>query len=340
MEAAGSVVINTNDETEEPLNEVHTPGMKTIEDVCSFLKFPVEKSCKAVVYQTEVSGEYVALFLRGDLEANEIKIKNFLAEEIRPAVITAESGLSAGYLGPCGLGGNIRAIYDNSLKGAKNLCCGANKDEYHFTGLSMERDVPDAEFGDFTKAFDGGICPECGKPSLTVSRGIEVGQIFQLGTKYTKSMNMQYADQNGELKYPVMGCYGIGVGRLAASVCEAKHDDHGPIWPISIAPWHVHICCLRSDDPVVKAYADGLYEELRNAGIETIYDDRQVSAGVMFSDADILGVPVRVIASPRNMKEGVCEIATRDKSVKMTVKTGEAVESVKELIKKLQNRET
>lgn len=153
------------------------------------------------------------------------------------------------------------------------------------------------------------------QPAITVSRGIEVGNIFQLGTKYTKSMGMTYLDQNGASQYPIMGCYGIGVGRLAASVCEAHHDDYGPIWPISIAPWQVHICCVRSDNAEAHELADQLYDYLQKQGIEVLYDDRHVSAGVMFSDADLLGVPVRVIVSPRNLKEGCCELVTRDKSV-------------------------
>ncbi len=128
----------------------------------------------------------------------------------------------------------------------------------------MSRDVGGAEYHDFAKAQEGGICPHCGKPAISVSRGIEVGNIFQLGTKYTKSMNMTYIDKNGDIQYPVMGCYGIGIGRLAASICEAHHDDHGPLWPLAVAPWQVHLCAVRSDDSEVKAYADKLYEELQN----------------------------------------------------------------------------
>ena len=146
---------------------------------------------------------------------------------------------------------------------------------------------------------------------------------------------MTYTDENGKSQYPIMGCYGIGVGRLAASVCEAHHDDYGPIWPISIAPWQVHLCAMRADDKNVKAYADSLYNDLQKAGIEVIYDDRQVSAGFMFSDADLLGVPVRVVVSPRNMKNSVIELSTRDKSVKESVPTENAVQRIKELVNEL-----
>ena len=141
-------------------------------------------------------------------------------------------------------------------------------------------------------------------------------------------MGMQYLDQNGQLQYPIMGCYGIGVGRLAASVCEAHHDAYGPIWPMSIAPWQVHLCCMRADNAEVRAYADSLYEALQARGLEVIYDDRSVSAGVMFSDADLLGVPVRVVASPRNLKEGCIELSTRDKKVSEKVPVTEAVERI------------
>ena len=146
-------------------------------------------------------------------------------------------------------------------------------------------------------------------------------------------MNMQYLDQNGHAQHPVMGCYGIGVGRLAASVCEAHHDEYGPVWPITIAPWQVHLCCVRSDDAEAKAFADKLYESLQQ--IEVIYDDRNVRPGVMFSDADLLGVPVRVIVSPRNMKDGCCEVATRDKTVNKKVLLNQTLDEIKEIINQL-----
>ena len=171
---------------------------------------------------------------------------------------------------------------------------------------------------------------------MTIKRGIEVGNIFQLGTKYTKSMNMQYVDKDGELHYPIMGCYGIGVGRLAASVCEAKHDDFGPIWPISIAPWEVHICCIRPDDEEAKRIADELYNELKKKHIDVIYDDREgVRAGQMFADADLLGVPIRVVVSPRNLQEGKLEISTRDKSVKEMVDIADGAEYIIKLKEKM-----
>ena len=335
MEAAPSIIENMSVENPKPLEKVYTPNIHTIEEICDFLKTPQEQSCKAVVYQKNADDAYVVLFIRGDLEVSETKLRNVLGEEVHPAVITESCGLHPGYIGPVGLPEHITALFDSSLQGAGDLSCGANEEEYHYTGLCMQRDCPDAVYHDFAKVQEGGICPKCGGHTLTVSRGIEVGNIFQLGTKYTKTMNMQYLDQEGKSHYPIMGCYGIGVGRLAASVCEAHHDDYGPIWPMSIAPWQVHLCCMRADNPEVKAYADGLYQALQQAGLEVLYDDRTVSAGVMFSDADLLGVPLRIIASPRNLKENCCEISTRDKSMQIKVPCDAVVDKAQELVQQM-----
>jgi len=328
MEAAESIVHSKRNDVSDELTLVHTPDIHTIEEVCAFLHCEEKTSCKAVVYQRNCDDSYIVLFIRGDLEVNETKLTNHLGCDIHPAVITEECGLNAGYIGPVNLNGDFTVLYDRSLEGMNNLACGANVSEYHYTGLDMSRDVECAEYHDFAKIQEGGICPRCGKPAITVSRGIEVGNIFLLGTKYTKSMNMTYIDSSGETQYPIMGCYGIGVGRLAASICEAHHDDYGPIWPLSVAPWQVHLCAVRSDDAEVRAYADKLYEELQSRGVEVIYDDRKVSAGVMFSDADLLGVPFRIIVSPRNMKQGIVEIVSRDKSFSASASTDTAADEM------------
>lgn len=335
MEAAECIIKNQRDDVSNPLSLVQTPGKQTIDEVCQYLNTTPDKCCKAVVYQKNSDDSYVVLFLRGDIDVNETKLKNYLGCEIRPAEISENSGLIAGYIGPYNLNSDVTVLFDKSLEGLNNLCCGANKAEYHYTGLDISRDIGAVEYHDFAKILDGGICPKCGNASITVSRGIEVGNIFQLGTRYTESMQMQYLDNAGTPHYPVMGCYGIGVGRLAASVCEAHHDDYGPIWPISIAPWQVHICAIRSDDTSVKEYADKLYSELLSHGIEVIYDDRTISAGVMFSDADLLGVPIRIIISPRNMADNCCEIVTRDKSFTAKVNLESAYDKVAELINNL-----
>lgn len=334
MEAAENISDIARDAESAALEKVYTPNVHTIEDVCNFFGDETKNSCKAVVYQQNVDDKYVVLFIRGDLEVNETKLVNFLGEQVHAAVITEECGLNAGYIGPVNLkvNGDAVVLYDKSLEGRNNLSCGANEAEHHYKGLDMERDVPNTEYHDFAKIQEGGICPKCGKKTVKISRGIEVGNIFQLGTKYTKSMNMTYVDANGESKTPIMGCYGIGVGRLAASVCEAHHDEYGPIWPKAIAPWQVHLCAVRVDDEEVRAYADKLYEDLQNAGIEVIYDDRSVRAGVMFADADLLGIPLRIIVSPKNMKQGVVEVASRDKTLKIQIPLENVMEEIKQYL--------
>ena len=243
-------------------------------------------------------------------------------------------------------GRNVKGLYTYLKDFAANLAPYFGADYHTISGafwsgaitlydLASVRDVNDydsSSLADFAKAYEGGICPKCGKKTIRISRGIEVGNIFQLGDKYTKAMKMTYVDQNGESKTPIMGCYGIGVGRLAAAVCEAHHDEYGPIWPKSIAPWQVHLCAVRADNEEVRKFADDLYEKLQEMGIEVIYDDRTVSAGVMFSDADLLGIPLRVIVSPRNMKQGVVEVASRDKTLQTQVKMEEAAEQVKKYL--------
>ncbi len=336
MEAAETIVTNETKNALQPFTCVETPNCKTIEEVCTFLKSEVEESCKAVVYQKNEDDSFVVAFLRGDYEVNETKLRNFVGAELHPAEITEDAPLVAGYIGPVGISDEVTVVFDTSLKGIDSLIAGANKEGYHVTGLNLERELGEVTYVDISKVKEGGICPCCGKPALTVKRGIEVGNIFQLGTKYTESMNMQFADKEGALHHPIMGCYGIGVGRLAASICEAKHDDFGPIWPISVAPWEVHLCCLRPDDEETKKVADTLYEELQKNGADVIYDDREgVRGGQMFADADLIGAPIRVVVSPRNLKEGKVEISTRDKSVSAMVDVVEGKDYILDLKKKL-----
>lgn len=327
MEAAESIAENTA-VCHEVLTEVSTPAVHSIEQLCDFFQIIPEKTCKAVAYSMEETGETVILFLRGDMEANEAKLRRLVGSEIRPADLTQTDGLYAGFIGPVGLRAECRVLFDGSLKNASGLVCGGNKPDVHLKGLNVARDLGDIEFVDAAKTVDGGICPCCGRHSLSISRGIEVGNIFQLGTKYTRSMDMTYLDEAGEKEYPLMGCYGIGIGRLAACICEAHHDAYGPVWPMTVAPWQVHLCAVRSDAPDVRATADALYLELKNQGIDVIYDDRAVSTGVMFADADLIGVPLRIIVSPRNLKECCCEITARDKSFQTKVALEECVSVV------------
>lgn len=332
MEAAQNIVSNKKDDISHPISLVHTPNAHTIDEVCSFLGTTCDKACKAVVYQKDCDNGYVVLFIRGDYEVNEAKLKNILKSDIRPAAIDDKCGLVAGFIGAYKLNADCTVLFDKSLENTNNLVCGGNKMDFHYTGLDISRDIGEVIYVDAAKAKEGDKCPICGKSTLTINRGIEVGNIFQLGTKYTETMDMTYIDEKGESKYPIMGCYGIGVGRLVASVCEANHDDYGPIWPMSIAPWQVHLCAVRADDKEVKQLADRIYSELQALGIEVIYDDRIVSAGIMFSDADLLGVPLRIIISPRNLKENCCEIISRDKAVSTKVDLDNCIDAINNLI--------
>ena len=334
MEAAPCIVHNEAGEI-APLQKVATPGVKTIDDLCAFLKIDPKQTCKAVVYQDNLTDDYILAFIRGDLDINETKLRNYLKREIHPAEITENSGLTAGFIGPIENKGKFTVVFDRSLEGIQCLVTGANEPDAHYVGFNIARDWGEAEYVDVAKAVEGGVCPICGKKALRVSRGIEVGNIFQLGKKYTETMNMTFVDSDGSLKNPIMGCYGIGVGRLIASVCEVRHDDYGPIWPISIAPWQVQVCSLRADQPEVIAAGEALVKALEARGIEVIWDDRPVSAGVMFSDADLLGVPVRVVVSPKGLKNGTIEVSTRDKSTQERVPVAEAADFVENMVREM-----
>lgn len=336
MEAAANIVENVSNGATAPLEYVATPDCKTIEEVCDFFKTDISASCKAVVYQKNADNTFVVAFVRGDYEVNETKLRNLVGDELHVAEITADTPLTAGYIGPYGLSKQVAYYCDLSLKGMDSLVAGANREGFHLKGLNLERDLGEIDYVDLAKVKAGGICPCCKKPALTIHRGIEVGNIFQLGTKYTESMHMQFADKDGTMHYPIMGCYGIGIGRLAASICEARHDEYGPIFPISIAPWEVHICCIRPDDLETKSAADHLYEELTKQKVEVLYDDREgVRGGQMFADADLIGVPIRVIVSPRNLKDEKIEVSTRDKSIHAVVEVSESLTYIMKLRERL-----
>jgi len=332
MEAAPLIVENQTDEI-QPLAKVATPDVKTIEALCAFLGIEAAQTCKAVVYRINETDQRVVVFLRGDLEVNETKLRNHLKAEIHPDVSEeGDSAITYGFLGPIGLDKSCVVVYDQSLVGIESLVTGANEPDAHLTGFNIARDVGKVAYVDVAKTYEGAICPKCGAYTISIQRGIEVGNIFQLGDKYSKAMGMQYADSDGELKTPVMGCYGIGVGRLAASVCEARHDDNGPIWPMPIAPWQVEICSLRADQEEVAEVSQSLYGALGASGIESLWDDRAVSAGVMFADADLMGVPIRAVVSPKGLKDGTIELAMRDKSKLVKVPVDEAVSMIREWI--------
>lgn len=332
MEAADSITVNDEKYPAEALSEIHTPGIKTIDQLCGKVGRKSKYFCKAVVYRVNEDDSHVVVFIRGDLEVNETKLRNYLGKEIHPAADIDESLLTPGFIGPVGISKEVKVVYDESLKGAHNLVCGANKTDYHLVGLDLERDVEGVTYVSVAKAVSGGICPKCGRRGLKIKKGVEIGNIFQLGTKYSEVMGLRYSDENGELQTPIMGCYGIGVGRLCACICQENRDNFGPVWPRSVAPWQVEVCALRADEQAVKECAEKLVKDLEDMGVQVLYDDRPVSAGFMFSDADLLGVPVRAIVSPKNIDGGVIEIATRDKSVRVNVPMAEALGKIKELI--------
>ena len=333
MECAESVVYNEKGESKE-LVKVNTPNMKTIDEVCHFLKVEAKSMCKAVVYQRNSDDSLIVIFIRGDLEVNETKLRNTVKSEIHKAQEITDASICAGFIGPIGLKTTATVIYDSSLKNATNFVCGANEKDYHYTGFDIDRDLGNVEYVDVAKILDGGICPKCGRHTIKLSNGIEIGNIFQLGTKYSKSMGLTYVDENNTPQYPIMGCYGIGVGRLMASICEESHDNYGPIWPISIAPWEIEICNLRSDDEQVSSVANKLYEDLSKVA-DVLYDDRNIRPGSMFADADLFGIPVRVVVSPKNLAQNLIEISTRDKSIKTTVSVENAYQAIIDLVEEL-----
>ncbi|MBQ7696887.1 MAG: proline--tRNA ligase [Lentisphaeria bacterium] len=301
-----------------PLEKVHTPGCKSIEEVAAFLCVKPENTGKAVFYQNVQTGELIYAMIRGDFEVNETKLCNLTkTPELKFADDAAISAIGAvpGYAGPMDLKpGKVTIVLDNSVVKSSNLVVGANEPEWHVRNFNYDRDCPGLQciVGDIATVRAGDPCPVTGQP-LRELRGIEVGNIFQLGTKYSESMNCTYLDENGKSKPMIMGCYGIGVGRAMAAVIEYSCDGYGPIWPMSIAPWQVEICAIdpnRGDGAVGRA-AEALYAELNRLGVEVLYDDRGEKPGFMFSDADLLGIPLRVVISPKTLADGEAEFRTR-----------------------------
>ena len=331
MEVAVSNRVTVRDEVSEELKEVFTADKKDIDEVCKFLNVTSDKTIKAVCYYEKGTENIVLCFIRGDLEVNESKLTKIIGKQIVPASLGDTASLVAGNIGCIGLDVKGTVIFDKSLEGANNMVTGANKEEYHITGVDVSRDLCVKEFVDIAKVKSGESCPVCNKP-LTIENGIEVGNIFQLGTKYTKAMNMTVLNREGKAINPIMGCYGIGVGRALASVAEESHDEKGLIWPMTIAPWHVYLCGLRLDDANVKEKAYALYEELKSAGVEVIFDDRDTSAGVKFSDCDLMGIPLRVVVSPRALANDSIEIQSRDKSLNTAVPYNEVTATLKKII--------
>ncbi|NLX78224.1 MAG: proline--tRNA ligase [Clostridiaceae bacterium] len=323
--------ISSGSDTEQPLEEVYTPGIKDIDSLAGYLNIPAGKTMKATVFSVENSPKPLVVFIRGDLQVSEAKLRKLVKSGIKPFTAYDETDLQFGFIGAVGLDrSKVDILFDLSLKGERNTVCGANRVDYHLRGVSIERDIKDAVFADVAKVSENDSCVHCGG-RLTLNRGIEVGNIFQLDTKYTESMNMTYIDKDGERKHPVMGCYGIGIGRLIACIIESHHDEFGPVWPKAVAPWQVHICMLNGSIEEVNRVGQNLYDRL-NRSFEVIFDNREVAAGIQFADADLLGVPVRIIVSKRNVENGEVEIVTRDKKIRETVPVEHVESRVRELL--------
>ncbi|MEG1805164.1 MAG: proline--tRNA ligase [Clostridia bacterium] len=334
MEVADCVLPAVDYGVDSPLKEVFTADAKDIDQICEMLSVPKHNTLKAVSFAIKGdNSKSVLVFVRGDLEVNEAKLKKIIKMEVAPNDLST-SELVAGNIGAYNLKvpeGTI-VLFDESLKGAYNLVTGANKPEYHLSGLNIDRDLNVKEFFNIAKAVEGAVCPICGKGHLQLKNGIEIGNIFQLGTKYTEKMGMTVLDNNGKAVTPIMGCYGIGVGRAIASVAEECVDEKGIVWPMTIAPWHVELCTIKANDANVKSAADALYESLQKHGVETLYDDRNVSPGFKFADADLLGCPLRLVISPRTLENSEVEVTARDGSLTTTVKISDIENFVKEYI--------
>lgn len=317
-----------------PLEEVPTPGVKTIAELCQFLGIPPSKTMKAVFYWAD--GDIVFVAIRGDLEVNEVKLRNILkCAELRLATEgeVREAGLVSGSASPFGLKG-VKIVADDSLLLGQNFVAGANKPDTHILNINFPRDFEADIIGDIAQAKPGQGCPHCGKELSSVS-SIEVGHVFKLGTFLSAKLEARFLDHQGILRPIVMGCYGIGLGRLLAAVVEHHHDEKGIIWPLSIAPYEVYLCPLFLEQPEVKETAERLYIELQEAGIEVLYDDRDESPGVKFNDADLIGIPIRLTISPRTLKSAGAEIKKRtEKEGKIYPLQGLA-QKIKELLKQL-----
>ena len=331
-EKAESVISKLEDEEPLPLTEVSTPGAATIEQVANFLKVPQSKTLKAVFYAAD--GELVFVVIRGDLEVNEVKLKNTLkCVELRLAneAEVIDAGIVAGSASPVGIS-SIKVVADNSINSGANFVVGANKPDTHFKNANYPRDFKADIMTDIARARAGEGCPKC-SGKLSSAHGIEVGHIFKLGTFISERLGAFFIDASGNSHPIVMGSYGIGLGRLLAAVIEQKHDDKGIIWPLAIAPYHIYLCPLYLEDVQVATTAENLYTEFEAQGLEVLFDDRRESPGVKFNDADLLGIPIRVTISPRTLETNSVEIKWRSETESQLLPLDGIAEMLKKLIK-------
>jgi prolyl-tRNA synthetase len=295
-----------------PMEAVFGEGLIGVEPLAKFLNIPVWKTTKTLIY--EADDKVVAVAVRGDCDVNEIKVANSLGCKVlrlaAAETIRKLTGAEVGYAGPIGLPSSVRIIADHAVGKRVNFECGANKTNYHNINVNFGRDLPEPEYGAFKLARAGEGCPRC-DGTLQGARGIEVGHIFELGTKYSEAMNCRFLDSQGKSQPAFMGCYGIGITRMAAAWVEQNHDDKGIIWSPQIAPFDAHLIGLNLEDASVSAHAEKIYEQLQNANIEVLFDDRLARAGEKFSDADLIGIPARLTVSKRALEQGKIEFKWR-----------------------------
>jgi prolyl-tRNA synthetase len=318
---------------EGAVEEIATPNCKTIADVAAFVGVPTDQTLKAVFYTTDAD-EFVFVVIRGDLDVNETKLRNVLdGADLQPATDEEILAVGAvpGYASPRGLTG-VRVIADDSVHLGGNFVAGANREGYHLLNVNYPRDFQAETVTDIALARAGDACPSCGK-ALTEARGIELGHLFKLGTRYSEALDATYLDADGQAQPIIMGSYGIGTGRLMAVAVEQHHDEYGIIWPVEIAPYHVHLVNLGQDasDETTQA-AEALYTDLLAQGFEVLYDDRNERAGVKFNDADLIGAPVRVTVSRRSLAQGGVEVKPRCVSEKTIVQLEDLPGEVRRLL--------
>lgn len=292
--------------------EVVTPDCKTIADVCAYLQLPVDHSVKAVAYNSDKG--LILCFVRGDHEVNEIKVINTCGVndvEMATEEQLAAAGTVGGYMGPVGIDSKkVLVVVDSTVMKMHNVCCGANKEGYHLINVNPGRDFEPTYVADIRLIQEGDPCPHCGG-EVSKARGIEVGQVFKLFTKYSSALKATYLDENGKEQPMVMGCYGVGVSRTMAAAIEQNNDENGIIWPIEIAPYHVLVVPVNTKDEASTAKAEEIYMQLHKSGLETVIDDRNERPGVKFKDADLIGYPVRVVVGPKTLTEGKLEVKIR-----------------------------